>query len=304
MSYQGTSPATGASLSQTLYRDYRKIFMDEYKRATPQWQMFAKTQTLDSRYWKEGSMATFGAFTTRREGQSPSFQVLTQGPEKEVTVTGYGSAFAVTREALKDDIHGMIKKAPAALATACQYTLETLFWDILNSGFVTTVRTGLDSLALFTASHTTIGSGTQSNLGTASVLNETSLEAALLHFKLMKNEKGINIPGAKVPKYLVIPPDLSFRARRLLGGSERPETMDRDINVNQNALQIVEVPWLSSTTAWFVLAEDHDLRLGWRDMIEYDAYDDPKTKSSVHDGTFRLFVEFYDWRGAYGNAGA
>ena len=304
MSYQGTSPATGASVSQTLYRDYRKIFMDEYKRASPMWQRFAKTQTIDGRYWKEGSMATFGVVPTRREGQGPDFQVLTQGPEKEVTVTGYGSAFGVTKEALKDDLHGNLKKAPAALATACQYTLEILFWDILNSGFVTTVRTGLDAAALFTASHTTIAGGTQSNLGTASVLNETSFEAALLHFKTMKNEKGLKIPGAFTPKYLWIPPDMGPTAHRLLDGMERPGTMDRDVNVNKGKIEIVEIPWLSSTTAWGILADNYDLRLGWRDMVEYDAYDDPRTKTSVHDGTFRLFVEFYDWRGAYGNAGA
>ena len=80
--------------------------------------------------------------------------------------------------------------------------------------------------------------------------------------------------------------------------------MDRDVNVNKGKIEIVEIPWLSSTTAWGILADNYDLRLGWRDMVEYDAYDDPRTKASVHDGTFRLFVEFYDWRGAYGNAGA
>ncbi len=71
---------------------------------------------------------------------------------------------------MEDDRHDIMKKVAREQAKALAYTIELQGWDLLNSGFVTTARTGIDSLALLVASHPLYGpqGGTASNLLTGS----------------------------------------------------------------------------------------------------------------------------------------
>ena len=301
MAYQGTSPATTGSLSQLLTKDYEKVFFDEYKRIEPMYTQLAKFQTVGQNSWKEGSMMGFGKLTPYEDGSPPDFDVVTQGPEKEVTFTDYGKGWMVTRNTYDDDLTGNLKKVPKKFSEASQYTLETLWWDILNSGFVTTARTGIDGLALFSASHTQINGDTASNLG-SSALSETTLTAGIQAFREMTNEQGQ--PISMAPKVLVIPTALEWTAKRLLLSPLRPGTADNDYNVFKDEnLRYMVVPYLTSTTAWFLLAEGHDLRHIWRRNVGMRSYDDEATKSGVFIIDFRVAEEFWDWRGSYGNPG-
>lgn len=302
MAYTGVSPAMTGGFSQFLATDYKKIFFDNYRRRVPEYTRVAKVQNVSQHSWKEGSAMVFGAHQQLAEGQAPDFDVIVQGPEKEVTFTQYALGFEMTRNMYRDDQTGNFKKIPAELGKSANYTLDTLFWDIFNSGFVTTARTGIDAGALF-ASHTQINGDTQSNLGTAATLGETALELGLNAFEALENENGI--PIEMKPNLLIIPYQLKWAAKRLLLSEFRPGSMDNDINaLKDEGLQYYVCHYLTSSTAWFLLSPDHDLRHMWRDNVEFDSGDDFRTKNAMFTSMFRCAEEFWDWRGAWGNAGA
>lgn len=302
MAYTGTSPAHTGGFSQFLTKDYEKVFFDEYRRRVPEYTRVAKIQNISQHSWKEGSASVFGAHQQLGEGQPVDFDVIVQGPEKEVEVTGFALGFEMTRSMYRDDKTGHFKKIPGELGKSANYSLDTLFWDIFNSGFVTTVRTGIDSAALF-ASHTRINGGTDSNYASAATLDEAPLEAALNHFEGMTNHQGI--PIEMKANLLIIPYQLKWMAKRLLLSEFRPGTMDNDINtLKDEGLQFYVCHYLTSETAFFVVSPDHDLRHIWRDNVEFESGDDFRTKNAMFTSTFRCAEEFWDWRGAYGNAGA
>lgn len=303
MAYTGTSPAHTGGFSQFLAKDYETIFYDNYRRRQGEYTRAAKVQKWEQAAVKEGSAMTFGPHVAWTEGQPVDFDVITQGPEKEVTFDGYALGFSITRNLWRDDLTGKLKGAPAELGKSANYSIDVLFWDILNSGFVTTYRTGIDGYALFSASHPRIDGGTGDNLGSSAALSETTLEAALLDYENLKNERGI--PIEMVPKLLVIPTALKKTAQRLLMSEYRPGTANNDINaLREDNLQYFVCHYLTSTTAYYLLAPDHDLRLMWRDNVEFESGDDFRTKNAMFTSTFRLAVEFFDWRGAWGSAGA
>ena len=111
-----------------------------------------------------------------------------------------------------------------------------------------------DGAALASASHPTIN-GNQSNiLSTASDLNETSLEQALIDIAGFKDERGLKIAvrGTK----LIIPKELQFTAERIMNSNLRVGTSDNDANAIKNMGMLPEGAvvnhFLTDTDAFFI----------------------------------------------------
>ena len=92
---------------------------------------------------------------------------------------------------------------------------------------------------------------------TASDLNETSLEAAVIQIAGWTDERGLLI--AAKPKKLVVPPALQFVATRLLETELRVGTNDNDINAIKNNGSVAEGytinHFLTDTNAWFLTTD-------------------------------------------------
>jgi len=305
MAYVGMSPATFGSLAMLYDKTFDKVYFDKFVRTPAQWSQFAKISKADQYSIKEGKGSTFGAHREWTEGRSITYDTIAEGPSKEIVFKDYALGFQLTRkiarEAKNDDV---LKRIPEALALSTAYTLEVLWWDLLNSGFVTTYHTGIDGMALFSASHPRMDGGTAiSNLGSGA-LSETTLEAAVLSFKKLVNDKGIPIAGAYVPTTLILPPELEKTAQRLLLSELRPGTANNDYNViREDRLSYFCSYHLTSTTAWFLLAKNHDLRHIWRVMNEFESADDFHTKNGLFSSTFACADEFVEFRGTYGSPG-
>ena len=118
--------------------------------------------------------------------------------------------------------------------------------------------TGGDGQPLFSASHPLISGGTNSNRLTASDLNETSLEAAVIQIAGWTDERGLLI--AAKPRKLIVPPALMFTAKRLLDTELRVSTADNDINALKAMGSIPEGytinHFLTDTNAWFLTTDE------------------------------------------------
>jgi hypothetical protein len=112
-------------------------------------------------------------------------------------------------------------------------------------------------VALFSASHPLVSGGTNSNRLTASDLNETSLEAAVIQIAGWTDERGLLI--AAKPRKLIVPPPLMFTAKRLLDTELRVSTADNDINALKAMGSIPEGytvnHYLTDTNAWFLTTD-------------------------------------------------
>lgn len=302
--------AVSGGFSQLLSRDYTRVAYMEYAKHVPFYEKVAKMTSATGNYIKEGEVAGFGKFPEKSEGQAVDFQIPKQGNNKTQYFTEFELGFQITKVMWEDDQTSIMRGMPAELSKAAAWTREAEFWGLLNSGFVTTYNVGLDGFALFYDSHTNIDGADESyttfdNNGTAGSLSLSTLQSGLDYFKKLKDDKGR--PIAAGAKWLIIPPDLEWIAQELLLTPYKPGSGDNDINVvasSRTGLQYMVVPYLSSTTAWFLLGAEHDLRFIWRRKYQFYGWDDNNSGNALFKGSMRFATTFFNPRMCYGNAGA
>lgn len=291
--------------NQLTIKDFDKIYYDSYLRTPPEYTQFCNVLTGKANYYRAGQIGGFGSIPDMDEGDAIPATSFKQGSEKTIRYTNIGVQVQVTENMREDDNSGLIARIPEMLGKSMLYTCELKGADLLNSGFVTTTRAGLDSVALFSSSHVLVDSSAgYDNLGTAGSLSETTL---LELMDLMENTVQENgIPTPMIPDVLIVPVGLRWIAERLIQSELRPGSMDNDVNVIKGKLRFMVNHFLTSTTAYFLLGkkEDHDLQFVWRRKQKTQAQDDFNTGSWMYKITARVTADFFDYRGLAANAGA
>lgn len=303
---QNTSVMNTGAFSQVISRDFKKIFFDEYAKQPTEYTAVFNVQNMDGAYDRYGQVTGLGSLYKIAEGETVPQESFVQGNEKLIYPEDFGLALAITENMYDDDKTGIMKKGFQELGKAAALTKELICWDLLNSGFVTTKRVGIDGGALF-ATHNLIGGGTYSNVaGAGLALSNTSLQAAFNVFEKMVNEKGKPTPIK--PAVLVVPPELRFAAETYLKNEYNPEASISHLTnvVGNKGVTFMVSHYLTSSTAWFLLAEKsaHDLNFFVRKPLALKQWDEPSKRIAVFQATMRCTADFVNWYGTYGNAGA
>lgn len=290
---------------QHLDRDYDKDFFDEYTRTEGEHKQFAKFETAKASYIQEQDTIGFGAVQDMYEGQPIPFERITEGYTKQITFDNFGLGAQITENSWEDDQYGALKKVPRELAKAFIYTQDLKWFDLLNSGFVTTTRAANDAKALFASDHPSQGvtGDTFDNAGSGS-LTMTTVQAILNHFETMENEKGVPIPY-NGPKVLLIHPDLKWKAKELLLSEYNPENANmQDNTILNEGLTYKVVHFLTSAAPYFVICTgQHDLRFIWRRKIRTGMFTEFNTGNLLYKATARWQTDLIRWRGVYGSTG-
>jgi phage major head subunit gpT-like protein len=285
-------------------KDFDSISADEFSRQPAEILNILKVKNMDGAYDRGGELATLGVMPEiTAEGQAISYDKFLPGGEKTITPKEYGLALQISRIMIEDDQTGIMKSAVKEISKSAGYTREVLGFDVLNSGFVTTYRAGLDSLALFSASHTRLDGGTvRSNLATGS-LTASNLQTAANLFENLKNDRGV--PLAMKPDLLLVPPALRFKAEELVKSEYQPETANNAKNsLGMLNLRYMVCHFFTSTTAWFLVSSrEHQLEWYWRRKFTLDQQVDFNTNGALYKGTFRSIADFRFWEGVVGSAG-
>ena len=214
----------------------------------------------------------------------------------------------VSQEMIDDEKFNMISKLPRSLALAKMRTYEQAAADVFNYGFTAgggglATFTGGDSLALFSTSHVNrAGTVTQSNKITTA-LSSTSLQAVITAMKTRRDSKN-QIIGFQ-PDTLLVPSALEFTARTILETTQVVGSANNDINPIKGALNLVVWPYLTSSTAWFVLdSKAHELNFFRRkdEGVKGPVYDFDN-EAAKWKAVCRFSVGFSDWMGVYGSVG-
>ena len=294
-----------ASLVKLWARDFDEIMFDNYVKVPAQGIDFLNdVDAPDKHFVKKGLLVTIGAPQTINEGAATPMDQFLDGPAKTVYPSKAGIALQATMEALQDDRQGILKQAMAKIGESMKYGIELRQWDILNSGFSSSVRVGLDSKALFATNHQSFGQpGVTFDNTVTGALSKSTLQAAIVKFTNLQDERGK--PVILLPKMLFIPPALEWKAKELLLSEYDPETGNNAINALQGRVQYMIVRYFTSTTAWFVGADKSDLDIWtyWFDRIRSKTIEDGNTDNMIFKATMRLVATFFNWRGVVGSTG-
>lgn len=283
----------------------KKIFFDRYNSKPLQYTDIFNIDKSDRQFEVTQGLTGFGLIPQKNESVGIQYDDPILGYSNTYVHISYGLGYRISWEAYEDDQYRALgSKMSKGLAKSANVTQEILAASILNNGFSST-QIGPDGVSLFNAAHPLEGGGTSGNRPTTAVaLSQTSLQTALTSFRQSVDGRGllINIK----PKYLVVPPQLEFYARELIGSQLKPDSQNNNINAIQDSLDVRVLDYLTNPTAWFLMTDPEDHSLQWynRSAIKWDSADDFDTKDSKFSITWRSSVGFDDYRGTYGNPGS
>jgi hypothetical protein len=251
----------------------------------------------------DAKMGGFGPLVQQDEGEGLTYLDPLQPLTKEYNYNVKAGAYRITERLRINELYGQVEKFERDLMASVLDDQETQAWSLLNGGF-STGNTGFDGLALFSTSHTRLDGGTnQSNRPSAdTALSLAALADAGIQFENWVNERGR--PFISIPRLLIIPPDLKYVARELLQSEKKPGSADNDINaIREDGLSYKVCHHLTSTTAWFLLGDSHDLNWLWRFRPQSGAETDFDTEDIKRKVRQAYAYGFGEWRGTYGSAG-
>lgn len=241
------------------------------------------------------------------EGGEVPYDSPVLGYQKQYVPLKYGLGVKITEEMLEDNLYEAAFTKLRDLGRASRNTLELQFADLLNSGFSTVL--GGDGIAAFSASHTLEGGGVATYTTTASntAFSGTSLFAALLVIQGHKTGKGHPLNLGYGRFLVVIPKELMKTAWELKNTTRgQPGTANITANIFNSGMtwDYIVDPFLTSTTAWFVLTPEHDFTCFMRRQPTVSRDGDWNTGSIKYKVTYRAAFGLNECRGIYGNAGA
>jgi hypothetical protein len=297
-----------AQLLKELLPGLNALFGLEYSRYGEEHKEIFETETSERSFEEETKLSGFSAAPVKNEGSAIAYDNAQEAWTARYNHETIALGFSLTEEAVEDNLYDSLSaRYTKALARAMAYTKQTKAAAILNNGF-SAAQVGGDGVALFSTAHPLVNGDTNSNtLATASDLNETSLEAAVIQIAGWTDERGLLI--AAKPKKLVIPPATMFVATRLLETEQRVGTADNDINALKNNGSIpggyTVNHFLTDTDAWFLTTDvpnglKHFVRSPLAQSMDGD-FDSGNVRYKARE---RYSFGFSDPLGMFGSRGA
>jgi hypothetical protein len=247
-----------AQLLKELLPGLNALFGLEYKQYGEEHKEIFEQETSERSFEEEVKLSGFAAAPVKNEGSAIAYDNAQEAYTARYNHETIAMGFSITEEAMEDNLYDSLSaRYTKALARAMAYTKQVKGADILNRAFDTDYTYG-DGVVLCSTAHPLVSGGTNSNRPTtASDLNETSLESAIIQISNWTDERGLLVAGK--PKKLIIPPDLMFIAQRLLKTEGRVGTADNDINAVRS---MGVIPggfsvnhYLTDTNAWFITTD-------------------------------------------------
>jgi hypothetical protein len=244
-----------AQLAKELEPGLNALFGLEYARYDDEASEIYETESSERAFEEEVMLSGFGAAPVKSEGTAVSFDDASEAYTARYTHETIALAFSITEEAIEDNLYDRLaSRYTKALARSMANTKQVKGAATLNNAFDSSF-TGGDGKELCATDHPLVSGNTLRNEpSTASDLNETSLENALIDIAAYVDERGlkVSVRGLK----LVVPPALQFVSDRLLESTLRPGTADNDINASRNMGMLpngyVVNHYLTDTDAWFI----------------------------------------------------
>jgi hypothetical protein len=292
-----------------LDRDVNDIFFDSFAGTPTRYDSIAKIMNAPAGdHYTEAELSPLGNLRDLPQGTGIQFDNPVEGNKKTIYYNQYGLGFQITKQMYRDDLTGNFKRMPEKLAKSAALKPEVVFFDLFNNGFTSELAS--DGQYVFDTDHVTLKSGeTVANKpGVAGSLSETTLQAGFEYFDGVPDEAGN--PLDFEPYLLVTNVGNRWIARRLNMQEFEPASPNRDVNLlnpsysEVGSWQVLLSKYITSTTAWFLLSRQHDFRLYWKEKSTLESADDFYSGNALFKVTNEFGVAVFNYKGAYGNAGA
>ena len=209
-----------SDISKELLPGLNAIFGLEYGSVDDEHLPLYEVENSDRAFEEEVLFTMFGEAPNKSEGAAVQYDSAQESYTSRYTHETVALAFAVTEEAMEDNLYDTFAKVRAkglarAMASTKQVKAATTYNNAFSASYV-----GGDGVALISDSHPTIVDGNQSNKIGTSAISVSTIETAVTAIHKMKDDRGIMI-GAS-PVSLHIPPELAFETDQLLNSAGLP----------------------------------------------------------------------------------
>jgi len=301
-----------ASIAKELLPGLNAVFGMEYGEVNNELEPLYEIENSDRAFEEEVLFTSFGSAPTKGEGAAVTYDDAQESYTARYTAETVALAFAVTEEAMEDNLYDTFAKLRAkGLARAMANTKQVKAANVFNNGFTDTIG---DGAAFFSISHPTVGDGLQSNLIAASDLAESTLETALTNVQKIKDDRGILIGASAVS--LHIPVDSWAIADRILSSPGNTSASGgQAANPNINAINAVRhlgmLPQgydinrrFTDTTSWFIKTDvPNGTKMFVRSPLQTKMEPDFDTGNLRFKARERYSFGVSDWRGWAGSQG-
>lgn len=294
---------TAAEFQLLLEPKLSNIWHDEQSAEAEVYTQLFNVRDMPKNTITDAQLAGFGSLQNQPDGDEVVYDNPIAPREKSYTYAVRALGYRIQDRIWRYDLYGEVERFEKDLMDSAKDDAETAAASILNNAFGTT-NTGFDGLGLCSTAHTRMdgGSNQANRPATDEALSLSALHNALITIDKWKNERGR--PRTWNPKDLVVPSDLMIVADELLMSQLKPGTALNDKNViSRFNLNKVRWKYLTSTTAWFMLCDKHDLNFFWAFRPETGMeteFDTETIKRKVRQGRV---TGFGAWQGVYGTDG-
>lgn len=304
-----------SNIAKQLVPGLNAVLGAAYKKIDGEHKPLFDTEKSNRSFEEETLMTGLGTAPVKHEGAAVQYDDMQEAWTARYAHETVALAFAITEEALEDNLYGTFAKIRAqALGRAMANTKQVKAAQVFNLGFSAT-RPGGDGVSLFNASHPTLSAGNQSNTVSQDI-SEAQLEAALINIALYKDDRGILI-GA-TPVSLHIPVNLQFTVFEILKSDLSTTTATAGttgITNTNNTNPIKGMGFFPSgmtvnhrftdTDAWFIRTDcPNGTKMFVRKALSTATEGDFDTGNGRYKARERYSFGWSDWRQWYGSAGA
>lgn len=295
---------TSSSFAKTLWPGVNAWYGKAYNDYPEEWSKLFEKNTSKRAYEEDVGLSGFGLAAVKAEGAPISYDTERQGFTSRYNHVVYALGFIITREIYEDDLYDVVGKRKAqGLARSMRQTKEIVGANIYNRAFDSNYKGG-DGSALISSSHANVAGGTWSNL-TSADLSEAALEQAAIDIAGLRDDRGLLI--AAKPRKLILPYQLQFEAKRILGADGRTGTDSNDPNVLKDMgifSEVVMNHYFTDPDAWFIQTDvPEGLKYFERRGDAFEMDNDFDTENAKYKATARYSFGWTDARGIYGSAG-
>jgi hypothetical protein len=299
---------TRAQFAKQLIPGLNAIFGVAYKSIDNEHLPLFDVEKSDRSFEEEVLMTGFGTAPVKTEGDQVFFDTASEAWTSRYTHETVAMAFAITEEAIEDNLYGTTGKMKAnAMGRAMANAKQVKAANVYNNGFSTSsLYAGGDGQPLFSASHPTLAAGNQSNR-VSTDLSETALEAALINIGLTRDDRGLLI-GARAVS-LHIAPQNQFVAHRILFSDLRVGTADNDTNAMKD-MGLFSKGYtvnhrFTDPNAWFIRTDvPNGTKMFVRAPLATKDDVDFLTGNMRYKARERYSFGWSDWRQWYGSSGS
>ena len=294
-----------ASIAKELLPGLNAVFGIEYGSVEDEHKPLYEIESSDRAFEEEVLFTGFGAAPTKGEGAAVVYDDASESYTSRYTNETVALAFAVTEEAMEDNLYDTFAKLRAkGLARAMASTKQQKAADLYNNGFTTNQG---DGVPMFSAARPVTGTGTVTNITTAAAIAEGTIEAAIIQIQKTTDDRGILVGASGVS--LHVPTDLLFTADQLLNTPGTTGGANNDINAIRHLGVLPDGFYVNrrftDVNAWFIKTDvPNGTKMFTRTPLQTKMEPDFDTGNLRFKARERYSFGVSDWRGWFGNQGA